>query len=104
MTYTDKVKQSKNILKAIRSLKDNETLRVAYGVGWKGEPNGYKINCYKDMQGVTSYSIWSDSSYQGMNVGTMGPTTVKCYTYDMMSQRTNYSFPLYKMSIVKQSK
>jgi len=26
---------------------------------------------------------------------------VKCYTYDMMSQRTNYSFPLYKMIMVE---
>jgi hypothetical protein len=35
-----------------------------------------------------------------MNVDSLGPTTVKCYTYDMMSQRTNYSFPLYEMLLV----
>jgi len=32
----------------------------------------------------------------------LGPTTVKCYTYDMMSQRTNYSFPLYEMLMVEE--
>jgi len=45
-----------------------------------------------------SYSIWNN--YSGMNISSLGPTTAKAYTYDMMSQRTNYSFPLYEMTIV----
>ena len=102
MTYTDKVKQSKNILKAIQSLKDSESLKVAYGVGYKGEANVYSINAYESASREMSYSIWN--SFHGMNIEVVGKTTLKAYTYDMMSQRTNYSFPLYKMSIVKQSK
>jgi len=101
MVYSDKVKGSKAILKIIKSMDDEETIRFTYGTGWTGKPNVYKINCYKDKKGVPSYSIWSDSTYQGMNVGSLGPTTVKCYTYDMMSQRTNYSFPLYEMIMVE---
>ena len=53
---------------------------------------------YKDKDGKSSYSIWN--SFSGMNVDSLGPTMVKCYTYDMMSQRTNYSFPLYEMIMV----
>jgi hypothetical protein len=35
-----------------------------------------------------------------MNIDSLGPTTAKAYSYDMMSQRTNYVFPLYEMTIV----
>ena len=99
MVYSDKVKGSRVILDIIKSMKDEETIRFTYGKGWKGEPNVYKINCYIDDNGFSSYSVWNN--FSGMNVASMGPTTVKCYTYDMMSQRTNYSFPLYEMIMVK---
>ena len=49
-----------------------------------------------------SYSIWS--TFSGMNIDSLGRTTIKAYTYDMMSQRTSYTFPLYEMEIVKESK
>ena len=99
MVYSDKVKGSKAILKIIKSMDDEETIRFSYGTGWSGKPNVYKINCYKDKDGVSSYSIWNN--FNGMNVSSLGPTMVKCYTYDMMSQRTNYSFPLYEMIMVE---
>ena len=47
-----------------------------------------------------SYSIWS--SFSGMNIDSIGKTTMKAYTYDMMSQRTNYNFPLYEIEIPEQ--
>ena len=99
MVYSDKVKGSRVILEVIKSMKDEETIRFTYGTGYKGEPNVFKIHCYKDKKGVSSYSVWN--SFSGMNVASMGPTMMKCYTYDMMSQRTNYSFPLYEMLMVK---
>ena len=99
MVYSDKVKGSRVILEVIKSMKDEETIRFTYGTGYKGEPNVFKIHCYKDKKGVSSYSVWN--SFRGMNVASLGPTTVKCYTYDMMSQRTNYSFPLYEMIMVE---
>ena len=99
MTYTDKVKQSKKVLEAIEGLKDNEFIKVTYGVGYKGEPNEYKIRAYSGRKGDMSYSIWS--SFSGMNIDTIGKTTIKTYTYDMMSQKTTYNFPIYKLNIIK---
>ena len=98
MVYSDKVKASKAMLDIIKSMNDEETIKFTYGKGWKGEPNVYRVHCYKSKEGVSSYSIWN--SFSGMNVDSLGPTMVKCYTYDMMSQRTNYSFPLHKMLMV----
>ena len=99
MTYSDKVKQSKNVLEAIKSLKDEGILKVTYGVGFKGVPNEYTIRAYSGSKGVISYSIWS--SFSGMNIDTIGKTTMKAYTFDMMSQKTTYVFPLYKFNIIK---
>ena len=99
MTYSDKVKQSKNVLNAIQSLKDGESIEVTYGKGFKGEPNQYSIKAYKSYKDEISYSIWS--SFSGMNIDKIGKTTMRGYTYDMMSQKTTYVFPLYKMNIIK---
>jgi hypothetical protein len=102
MTYSDKVKASKKVLDAIQALKDNEVLEVSYGIGYKGKPNVYTIRAYSSEKGTDrdmSYSIWS--TFTGMNIDSMGPTTIKAYTFDMMSQKTTYMFPLYEMSIVE---
>ena len=97
MTYSDKVKQSKKVLDAIKALKDNEVLEVTYGKGYKGDPNVYTIKAYSGTKGEMSYAIWNN--WSGMNIDSLGPTMAKAYTYDMMSQRTNYNFPLYEMEI-----
>ena len=99
MTYSQKVKQSKKVLEAIRSLKDDESITVTYGKNSTGEPKEYKIRAYNSYKDEISYSIWS--SYQGMNIDKIGKTTMKAYTYDMMSQRTTYVFPLYKLNVIK---
>ena len=99
MTYTDKVKQSKNILDTIQSLKDGESIEVSYGSDRNGKPNVYKIKSYKGYRDEMSYSIWD--TFRGMNIDTIGKTTMRGYTYDMMNQRTTYTFPLYKMNIIK---
>ena len=102
MTYSDKVKQSKNVLNAIQSLKDDEHIIVSYGIDREGRPNYYKINAYKSYNGEMRYSIHKDTplSFDGMNIEKIGKTTMKGYTYDMMSQRTNYVFPLYSMHVI----
>ena len=100
MTYSEKVKRSKEVLSVIQSLEDNGTIKVVYGKGYKGEPNVYTIKAYASTKGVMSYSIWNN--FSGMNIHSLGPTTAKAYTYDMMSQRTNYSFPLYEMTITEE--
>lgn len=100
MTYTDKVKGSKDILKAIQSLKNEEKLKVQYGIGYKGKPDIYTIHAYSSSKGDMSYSIWS--TFSGMNIDSLGPTMAKAYTFDMMSQKTSYNFPLYQMEIVSE--
>jgi len=99
MTYQQKVKQSKNVLEAIHGLKDDESIIVSYGKDHKGEPKTYNIKAYKGYRDEMSYSIWS--SFQGMNIDTIGKTTMKAYTFDMMSQKTTYVFPLYKLNVIK---
>ena len=98
MTYSDKVKQSKKVLEDIYGLKDGGGLKVTYGKAFKGEPKEYKIRAYMSYNDGMAYSIWN--TFQGMNIEALTNTQAKAYTYDMMSQRTNYNFPLYKMEIV----
>ena len=103
MKYLDKVKASKKVLDAIHALKDGESISVTYGSNYNGEPKCYKISVYGRVgSGERSYSIWH--SINGMNIESLGRTTMKAYTYDMMSQRTTYTFPLYEMELVKESK
>ena len=99
MTYSEKKSASKKVLKAIKAMKDEERLKVTYGVGFKGEPNVYTVHAYSSKKGEMYYSIWS--TFSGMNVESIGPTTVKTYTFDMMSQKTTYTFPLYEMALVE---
>ena len=103
MKYSDKVNKSKSILKSIKSLKDDEHIIVSYGIDREGRPNYYKINAYKSYNGEMRYSIHKDTplSFNGMNIEKIGRTTMKGYTFDMMSQRTTYSFPLYSMYVIK---
>ncbi len=102
MTYSQKVKQSKNVLEAIKGLKDGEHIIVSYGTDRKDRPNYYIVRAYNGFRGEMNYSIHKDSplAIDGMNIDTIGKTTMKGYTYDMMSQRTNYTFPLYSMHVI----
>lgn len=97
MTYTQQIKESKRVLGLIEGLKDKEVLEFAYGKGFKGEPNVYSLKCYIYATGEISYSVWN--KYSGMNVGSMTKTRLNCYSYDMMTQRTSYSFKLWEMEI-----
>ena len=103
MTYSQKVKQSKKVLEALRQMKDDEHIIVSYGKNFAGDPKEYKIKAYKDYKEQISYSIWKHDGFgmDGMNIEKVGKTTMKAYTYDMMSQRTTYVFPLYKLNIIK---
>ena len=91
MIYKDKVEISKLVLNVISGMVDGESIKFSYGTGWKGEPNIYRVHCYKDKEGKSSYSVWN--SFSGMNVDSLGPTTVKCYTYDMTVSYTHLTLP-----------
>ena len=104
MTYSDKVKASNIIINAINGLKDSEHIIVTYGTNYDNEPQRYKINCNIFRGGKPSYSIYKDEVFglSGMNIESINKTTAKAYTYDMMNQRSTYTFPLYEMELVDQ--
>ena len=98
MKYLDKVKASKKVIEAITSLPKDGELKVTYGKDRSGQPKEYKIRAYEAYSSEMSYSIWS--GIDGMNIESIGRTTMKGYSYDMMSQRTNYTFPLYEFKLI----
>ena len=103
MTYSDKVKASKELLTAIQSLEDNQYVIVEYGTDYKGEPNRYKIDALVyEHSGKATYRIYKDELFatNGMNVDRFSATKMYAYSYDLMSQKTTYNFPLYSMKIV----
>ena len=103
MKYSDKLNKSKELLDSIYSLKEGEELTVTYGVErYDNKPREFRIKCYKNYNNDGfHYSIWESKGLGGMNIDKIGRTTMKGYTFDMMSQKTTYTFPLYKISIVK---
>ena len=104
MTYSDKTKAAKNIVNAISRLRDKEYIVVTFGTDYNNEPQRYRINCSIYKSGKPSYSINKDDVWamNGMNIAEFTNTMAKAYTYDMMSQRTTYNFPLYEMEIVEE--
>ena len=104
MTYTDKVKASKGLLEAIKALGNDEYIIVQYGKDYDGKPQRYRIKCSIYKSSGPSYSIHKDSVWalDGMNIDKFTGTTARAYTYDMMSQRTQYTFPLYAMELIEQ--
>jgi len=94
MKYSEKVKASNKVLKAIKTLRNDEELKVAY----QGKSTLFKIRAYESC-GKIEYSIWQD--FRGMNIGSLGRTVAKAYTFDMMSQKTTYNFQLYSMEIIE---
>ena len=103
MNYQEKVENSKKLLDQINSLKDKEAILVEFGVDrFSKKPREFRIRAYNNFRGDgVHYSIWEEKGLGGMNIDKIGKTTMKGYTYDMMSQKTTYVFPLYKMNIIK---
>ena len=102
MKYSEKVKKSKKVLDSIYSLKDGEELKVTFGKERNGNPREFRIKCYKNFRGDGfHYAIWEGKGLGGMNIEKVSKTTLRGYTYDMMSQKTTYMFPLYRFKIVK---
>ena len=100
MTYSDKLNKSKDLRELIESLEDGDDIVVGYGKDYKGDTKTYKVKSYRrNKEGEKMYSIWD--SFRGMNIEKLGKTTMKAYDYNMMSQKTTYTFPLYEMNIIK---
>ena len=109
MTQTQKVKASKVIIDAINRLQDGEHIIVTYGTDYDNQPQRFRIKKMvhhyagrvAETISINRDDIWG---IEGMNIeeGSLGPTSMKGYTYDMMRQKTTYKFPLYEMTLVKE--
>ena len=104
MTYSDKVKASQIIVNAINALGNDEHIVVTYGTDYDNQPKRYRIRCSIYKNSKPSYSIYKDDvwSIDGMNFSEIAKTTAKAYTFDMMNQRSTYTFPLYEMELIEQ--
>ena len=105
MTYTEKVKASKDLLTAIQSLEDKQYVVVEYGVDYRGEPKRYRVECSQfTEEREKTYRIHKDEkfSFSGMNIEKFSGTKAYAYTYDLMNQKTTYAFPLYAMKLVEE--
>ena len=104
MTYSAKVNASKTIINAINGLRDKEYIVVSYGTDYNGEPQQYRIVCSIFRDNKPSYSISRNDVWglDSMNIEAFTNTLAKAYSFDMMRQRTSYSFPLFEMELVDQ--
>jgi len=106
LSYNDKVKMSKKNLELMDCMFEGEKIKVTFNTikKYKGGLEEFTINCWEDK--VTrkgekviekSYSI--HKSFQGMNLK-LSKTTLRGYSFDMMSQKTTYNFPIWEMNII----
>jgi hypothetical protein len=102
MNYQEKVKQSKKILKTIKSLKPGDEFEITYGVDRDKKPRVFTIRAYNSFKDEIDYVIRDGRSYIGgqMNIDKITNTQMKAYSFDMMSNKTTYNFPLYLLNIV----
>ena len=106
LSYQDKVKMSKKNLEVLNSMLDGEKLKVTFNTIKKygGGLEEYTINCWETKvtrkgEKVKEKSFAIYRSFQGMNIE-LSKTTLRGYTFDMMSQKTTYNFPVYEMNII----
>ena len=95
MTYSEKVKAGKEIIKRMNGLLEEDKFTFKY----KNEV--YYLKCYSIYDdGRKSYAIDKVSHYgSGMNIDKIGPTTLELYTYDMMGQRSTYKMDMSLMEL-----
>ena len=100
MTYSEKVKASKEVIKTMEGLPESGTFTFKY------KDETFQLRCYSVYDdGRKSYSINKVGGYESMNVhirfgSKIGPTTLELYTYDMMKQRSTYKMPMYLMEVL----
>ena len=99
MTYKEKVKAGKEIIKRMNLLGEEDFFSFEY----KGEI--FKLKCYSVYDdGRKCYAVDKLFSMNSMNVysrfgSKLGPTSLELYTYDMMNQRSTYKMDMSLMKI-----
>ena len=100
MTYTQRVKASKEIIERMEGLLEDGKFTFKY------KNQTYQLRCYSVYEdGRQSFSINKLGGYESMNVYTrfgskLGPTSLELYTYDMMNQRSTYKMDMSLMEIL----
>ena len=100
MTYSQRVKAGKEIIKRMEGLPEDGKFTFKY----KNEM--YQLRCYSVYDdGRKSFSINKIGGYESMNVHRnglqkFGPTSLELYTYDMMNQRSTYKMDMSLMEVV----
>lgn len=102
MKYSDKVKLSKKLYSIMEGMSKDDVLPITYN------NKEYEIYCYV-YKGLDSkdWSLYEKDRYwSGMNIESkaMKPTSMMLYTYDMMSQRTNYKLKIEDIKVGKLEK
>jgi|TARA_R110000850_G_C9677412_1_gene437504 hypothetical protein len=90
--YAAKVKECSTIVNAIGDLKADESIDLMYG------ELKVKVTAYMHSDKRMWHTIWNCG--RGMNISKIGKTTIAAYTYDMMTQKTTYTFNIDKMSTI----
>jgi len=94
--YAAKVKKCSSLVNTIKDLKEDESIDLMYG-DKKLQIRAYKNSIDREDREM-SYSIWS--TYNGMNISKIGNTTISAYTFDMMSQKTTFTFDIEKIEVI----
>ena len=103
MKYSDKIKKSKKLYDLIKSLKDDDKIKLEftfypYG-GREKKVLKLTLSAHLNYKDEIDYSLWD--TIKGMNISKVTKTSLRGYTFDMMSQRTSYMFPLTDFKVIE---
>ena len=96
MTYKEKVKAGKEIVKQMNLLGEEDFFSFEY----KGEI--FKLRCFAEYDdGRKCYAVNKLYSMNSMNVDDkkIGPSSLTLYTFDMMNQKATYKMDMSLMKI-----
>ena len=96
LKYSEKVKKASTIYNAIKGLTEDQEISIEYN------GNTYTISAYSSYNDKMSYSVWS--GHRGMNVSTVGKTSLTLYSFDMMDQKTTYRLSLLQATLLPANK
>jgi len=95
LKYSDKVKKASPVVSAINGLKVDESINILY------DGNTYNVKAYRAYNGELDYSIWN--SMRGMNISSIGRTSISMYSFDMMTTKTTYRMSLVNATLLPDS-
>ena len=95
LKYSDKVKKASTVVNAINGLKVDQSINILY------DSNTYNVKAYRGYNGKLDYSIWN--RMRGMNISSIGRTSISLYSFDMMTTKTTYRMSLVNATLLPDS-